>query len=176
MAVPPERLPARNEPARGTEVAAWLLLKPSPEEEHALDHLRDPACTLASGNGDVLYDGRIHSHPPRDRDRRRDHPRHSGPQSRLIAWTRETPARRGSRGSLVRQPAELGRDAREQYFPTTSSRRSGSMGFRSQPAAPIDRAFSSARWSAVHTTTGTGARAASFNCSSRNCQPFMTGM
>src|SRR5664280_127153 len=99
MAVPPERLPARNEPARGTEVAAWLLLKASPEEEHALDHLRDPACTLASGNGDVLYDGRIHSHPPRDRNRRRYHPSHSGPQSLVIGAGKERPGpTRGGRG------------------------------------------------------------------------------
>src|SRR5664280_1129860 len=95
MAVPPERLPARNEPARGTEVAAWLLLKASPEEEHALDHLRDPACTLASGNGDVLYDGRIHSHPPRDRNRRRYHPSHSGPQSLVIGAGKERPGHPG---------------------------------------------------------------------------------
>src|SRR5512141_2440764 len=61
------------------------------EEDHALDHLRDPARALASGNGYVLHDGRIHSRPTRDCDRRRRHPSHSGPQGRVTGAGRRSP-------------------------------------------------------------------------------------
>jgi hypothetical protein len=44
------------------------------EQSYALDNIRYFAGALAAWTGQLVHDGRVHSHPARDRDRGADHP------------------------------------------------------------------------------------------------------